>query len=281
MQAYSAPSLFQPHRARQALRDAGDGIIPPLIGVYLGLRSVPIARFIAPMGFDIVWIDWEHTSVNVETITSLVHEVMFMSEGKSIPFVRHAAIGFSLDAGASIVVPQVDTIEQARKIVSAAKFGAKVNSTHSAPPFRLIPGLTDGRCDPTKTLHQNLNEQTAIMIQVEALESIRNLPGRHSYRDCRVSMDLEADISPDHSEPEWIEAIQTVEMTMQKHAPRVGFGGFGMGDDATVLKRTKNKSFVVVGADTLALVGLMGSLSNARKFLPKLENKGLGGSPQD
>jgi 4-hydroxy-2-oxoheptanedioate aldolase len=88
MQAYRAPSLFQPHRARQALRDAHAGKIRPLCGLYLGLSSVPTARFIAPMGFDVVWVDWEHSSCNVETMTTMVHEIMWMSEGRTIPFVR-------------------------------------------------------------------------------------------------------------------------------------------------------------------------------------------------
>ncbi len=71
MAAYRAPSLFQPHRVRQALRDAHEGKIPPMLGLYLGLSSVVNARFIAPLGFDAVWIDWEHSSCNVETMTDV------------------------------------------------------------------------------------------------------------------------------------------------------------------------------------------------------------------
>ena len=71
MQAYRAPSLFQPHRARQAIRDAHAKRIPPLIGYYAGLSSVAITRFLAPLGYDMVWIDWEHTSCGVERITSV------------------------------------------------------------------------------------------------------------------------------------------------------------------------------------------------------------------
>jgi hypothetical protein len=56
MAAYAGPSLFQPHHARKALRDAHNGTIAPLIGMYLGLSSIPTARFIAPFGFDVVWV---------------------------------------------------------------------------------------------------------------------------------------------------------------------------------------------------------------------------------
>lgn len=112
MAAYAAPSLFQPHLARQAIRDAHKKKIPPLLGYYNGLGSLKVTRWLAPIGFDAVWVDWEHSSMNVETMTTVVHEAIFMSQGRTIPFVRvpghdHAAIGYALDAGASIIVPQV------------------------------------------------------------------------------------------------------------------------------------------------------------------------------
>jgi 4-hydroxy-2-oxoheptanedioate aldolase len=71
MAAYAAPSLFQPHNARQAVRDAHAKKIRPLLGVYYGVSSIPVARLLAPFGFDAVWIDWEHTACNIETMTTV------------------------------------------------------------------------------------------------------------------------------------------------------------------------------------------------------------------
>lgn len=71
MAAYRATSLFQPHHAREAIRDAHDGKIAPLTGLYLAFSTVPTARFIAPLGFDAVWIDWEHSACGVETMTTV------------------------------------------------------------------------------------------------------------------------------------------------------------------------------------------------------------------
>lgn len=71
MLAYAPPSLFQPHNARQAIRDAHEKKIPPILCVYYGVSSVPVARLLAPFGFDAVWVDWEHTSCNVETMTTV------------------------------------------------------------------------------------------------------------------------------------------------------------------------------------------------------------------
>lgn len=61
MLAYRAPSLLQPHRFREALRDAHEGRIPPLIGFYCGWSCPPVAKAVAQLGYDVVWIDWEHS----------------------------------------------------------------------------------------------------------------------------------------------------------------------------------------------------------------------------
>lgn len=71
MAAYRAPSLLQPHKARQALRDAYEGKIKPLIGYYHGITTVPTARVMAQLGADIIWVDWEHASCGVETMTTV------------------------------------------------------------------------------------------------------------------------------------------------------------------------------------------------------------------
>ncbi|KAF7876798.1 hypothetical protein EAF04_001881 [Stromatinia cepivora] len=104
----------------------------------------------------------------------MVHNVQFMSEGKSFAIVRvpghdHASIGYALDAGASILVPQVDTVEQAKHIVSSAKFGAVRNGTRSAPPARFLIGISDTTIDPTKSIWENVNNQAALIIQIETL----------------------------------------------------------------------------------------------------------------
>lgn len=71
MQLYRAPSLLQPHRARQALKDAHNGVIPPLVGIYLMWASPPVAKMAAQFGYDFAWIDWEHAAMNVETMTQV------------------------------------------------------------------------------------------------------------------------------------------------------------------------------------------------------------------
>ncbi|MCJ1379507.1 hypothetical protein MMC17_002608 [Xylographa soralifera] len=293
MAAYRSPSLFQPHRAREALRDASSGKIAPLIGLYLGLSTVPTARFVAPMGYDMIWVDWEHSSCGVETMTTMVHEIMFMSEGKTIPFVRvpghdHAAIGYALDAGASLVIPQIETVAQAQHVLSASKFGTHSRGTRSAPPFRLIPGLTDIGHDATHPLgiHANNNAAAAVMIQIETLEGVRNLDSILTEvqgidavwlgtLDLRVSMNLPANGGMGGAEQEWLDAVKLYDDTMDRH-PEVAKAGFAMAAMPNFEEMLKGKALVMMAADVMALMGLMSSLQSGREVLKPLK-KGVKG----
>ncbi|ESZ92892.1 hypothetical protein SBOR_6720 [Sclerotinia borealis F-4128] len=265
--AYRAPSLLQPHRARDAIRDAHDGKIAPLIGFFIGLPSPPIAKVAAQLGYDCVWIDWEHTSMSVETMTQMVQDVQFMSEGKSFAIVRvpghdHANIGYALDAGASILVPQVGTVEEAKAIVSAAKFGAVRNGTRSAPPARFLMGISDTSIDPTKSIWENVNNQAAIIIQIETLEAIHNLDailtecGEHidsvwlGSLDARVSMGL-----PNMwgEEKEWTDAVALYESTLAKHDKPSSGMAMGFSLDAK-LAMAGGKSLLISGSDIFPLM---------------------------
>ena len=140
----------------------------------------------------------------------------------SVPGHDHDTIGYALDAGASIMVPQVSTVEEARHIVSAAKVGKAVNGTRSAPPGRWIQGYSDAPVDPSLTLWENLNHQAAIIIQVESEAAVRALDailadplaGPHidavwfGTLDARVSMGLPGFWG---AEPQWLELLGVFE----------------------------------------------------------------------
>ncbi|KAK2764308.1 hypothetical protein FQN54_009000 [Arachnomyces sp. PD_36] len=282
MEAYRAPSLFQPHRARQALRDAHDGKIPRIFAHYFGISSVAVARLVATMGFDAVWIDWEHTACDIETMTTMVHEVMFMSEGKTIPFVRvpghdHASIGYALDAGASIVVPQVNTVAEAQHVVSSAKFGSDVRGTRSGPPFRLIPGITDTALDPTRSIYKNVNDQAAIMIQIETLEGVNNLDDILTQvpdidavwlgtLDLQISMGLNPTMQrAEQKDPEFIKAVEKYNEVCKKHD--IPMGSFGLGTPEQVKSGAANNAFVCVASDVLGIMGQAALLHEAKEMI--------------
>lgn len=197
-----------------------------------------------------------------------------------VPGHDHAAIGFALDAGASIVVPQVETVEQAKHITSAAKFGMKVNGTRSAPPSRWFPGMSDQKVDETLTFHQNLNRQAAIIIQIESLAGMKNLDA--ILTECGDQIDsvwlgsLDARISMDlpgggllGQEPEWVEALAEYEAALAKHNKPASGLAFGPPNMKKALSR--GKSLIVSAADTFALMGALGDLAQLREEFPAMD----------
>lgn len=282
MLAYRAPSLFQPHRTRQAIRDAHNGKIKPLMGLYLGLSSIQTARFMAPMGFDFVWIDWEHSVCGTETMSEMCHQIQFMSEGKTVPFVRlrshdHADVAFAIDTGANIVVPQVNTAEECQHVISAMKFGTDNNGTRSAPPFRLIPGLTDTTIDKSKSIWKNLNDQAAIMIQIETLEGIHNLDDILTKcpevdavwlgtLDARISMNIDVAGFEPSMDQKWLDAVELYNQILLRH--NKPSAGFAMGDSDTIKLMGTGKAMCVVGGDVLGLCAQSEVLVMARDHLP-------------
>lgn len=201
-----------------------------------------------------------------------------------MPGSDHAAIGYALDAGASIVVPQVETVEQAKHICSAAKFGPKSKRTRSGPPFRLVPGYTDTPFDPSRDIHTCLNDQAAIMIQIESELGVRNLDAILTEcpeidvvwmgtMDCRLSMGLaaQAGASVDKwGEPEWHEVKKLFDDTVRKHnKPNAGFAFVSgiMGSPERLRKGAEEFCFIASSGDVMHLMGMADDLKKAREVL--------------
>lgn len=97
----------------------------PSLGIISHLLSAPAIEVLAYTGMDYVLIDLEHSPTGAEHAAQLVG----VAQGAGLaPLVRVDGIERSpilkmLDAGAAgLVVPQLETVEQARKLVSYAKF---------------------------------------------------------------------------------------------------------------------------------------------------------------
>lgn len=97
----------------------------PSLGIISHLLSAPAIEVLAYTGMDYVLIDLEHSPIGAEHAAQLVG----VAQGAGLaPLVRVDGIERSpilkmLDAGAAgLVVPQLETVEQARKLVSYAKY---------------------------------------------------------------------------------------------------------------------------------------------------------------
>ncbi|MGO1975139.1 MAG: HpcH/HpaI aldolase family protein [Propionibacteriaceae bacterium] len=114
------PSSPRPSRFRTAL--AGD---TPVLGTWLKLPAVEVVELVALAGFDFVVIDLEHAPLDLETAFRLIGTALHtgLSPIVRVPNLDAGMAQRMLDAGAEgIMVPHVDTVEQAREAVHATRF---------------------------------------------------------------------------------------------------------------------------------------------------------------
>ncbi|MGN9789041.1 HpcH/HpaI aldolase family protein [Nonomuraea sp. ZG12] len=149
-----------------------NGINGGTLGTWIKLSSPESVEIMAYAGFDFVVIDLEHTTLDLGAAST--HIAMARALGVD-PLVRVPDHGLSviqrvLDAGAAgVVVPHVDTVQQARAVVRATCFPPRGDrgsgGTSRAGRWGLLP-----RADYL----EYGNEQALCVVQLESEVAIRN-----------------------------------------------------------------------------------------------------------
>lgn len=141
-------------------------------GLWLGLGSPVAAELGACAGFDWVLVDGEHGANDYRSVYSQVQAVE--GSGASalvrLPDDNPARIKRYLDMGAqSLLIPMVDTAEQAQKLVSAVRY-----------PPRGIRGLATSitrasRWTQIEDYARQADEQICLIVQAESVTALDNL----------------------------------------------------------------------------------------------------------
>lgn len=77
-----------------------------LFGCVVSFPHTSVVRTVAPLGYDMILIDAQHTAIDPENLVRLVQTANFCSEGSSlavvrVPSVRSDLVTYALDAGMS------------------------------------------------------------------------------------------------------------------------------------------------------------------------------------
>ena len=141
-----------------------------LLGTMVTLPTAASAEILADAGFDWLFVDGEHGPLEIRDILSILQAV-----GHRIPCLVRVAgvdevtIKKVLDLGASgIIVPQVNTPEQARDVVRFARY---------APEGQRGIGLAraHGYGMRFQEYLATANDQVAVIIQAEHAEAVENI----------------------------------------------------------------------------------------------------------
>jgi 2-keto-3-deoxy-L-rhamnonate aldolase RhmA len=172
-----------------------------LIGTLLNFPLPAIAEICAEAGFDWLFLDMEHGALDlhdVERITQAVdHRCPCVVR---VPGNDRAWIGKVLDFGvAGIIVPQVNTAEQAAHAVFAAKY-----------PPQGGRGVGVGRASrygaQLTSYLQTANDETAVIVQIEHRDAVENVEAIASVAGVDALMIGPLDLSGSFGKPAQIDA---------------------------------------------------------------------------
>jgi|YNPMSStandDraft_1061717.scaffolds.fasta_scaffold06966_4 4-hydroxy-2-oxoheptanedioate aldolase len=153
------------NRVKQLLRTG-----QPVIGTWLSLGSIVAARFLARIGFDYLTVDVEHTLAGMETTT---HMLAAIADAGCVPLVRvpagrHDHIKRMLDNGAyGVVVPMVNTPEQAREATLACRYPPRGNRSVGGSVHALNFEATPAE------YYAAADEEILCILQCEHIEAVR------------------------------------------------------------------------------------------------------------
>lgn len=133
-----------------------------------GLNSTHVIDFLGQFGFDAIWIEGEHGPVDFADIPDLTRacDVWGMTSVVRVNQNNPGIIYRTFDVGAQgIVIPHVNTAEEARQVVDSAKF-------HPIG-HRGMFGSRQGYGD-LDYVHK-ANDETLVVVLIEDIEAVNNL----------------------------------------------------------------------------------------------------------
>ena len=149
--------------------DAGELAVGMLVRIMRGVEVAAIAR---SAGFDCLYIDLEHCSFSLETVSqiSIAAAALGVTPLVRVPGKDKGFIGRTLEAGAQgIIVPHVENRAEAEMVVEAARFPpAGDRSLLAINPHTLFRG------GPAAETMRMMDEATMVAGMIESVQAVGN-----------------------------------------------------------------------------------------------------------
>ena len=236
-----------------------------VLGTILSLNSPDVAEILSGIGFDWLFIDAEHSTLDPHHL-----QAIFQVTGDSIPCVvripalDEIAVKKTLDAGAAgLLVPQVNTAEQVEQLVKWGRY-------YPAGSRGLGFGRAQGYGLKVNEYLETANERILLSVQAESEQAVKNIESIVRVQgldavlvgpyDLSASMGLPGQIN----HPDVKAAIQRVADVCKEVGMPVGI--FGLTAEAVKAYIEQGFRFIVAGVDTVMLG------EAARQLLQQLQN---------
>lgn len=251
----------------------------PTFGTWLSMGDLYASRILARMNFAWLTLDIEHSAIDWSQAAMIFAAI---ADAGGVPLARvpkgnHDYIKRVLDAGAwGIVVPMVDTVEQAQIAIRAAKY----------PPFgnrSLGGGMHSMNFDATGPEYfKHANDEILVILQTESPTGVANAEAIYSLPGVDAIFVGPVDLRAQMRAPDGTEATdEEFEAMLQRviaAGKKVGTPtGMHVMDPQTALKRCEQgMQFIAVGSDlrlmsteatnTLKALGIEGTRGEAVRY---------------
>ena len=215
------------------------------------VRGVEIARIAKTAGFDSLYVDMEHSSFSLETTSQICIAAL---EAGVTPFVRVpgvADVQRILDAGAlGIIAPHVQSADQAREYVRAAKYPPLGDRSNAGA----LPHL-QYRSFPAAQAYAALDAATMVIVQFESGQAIEKADEIVAVEGVDMVLigtnDLLADwgLPGQYDHPRVREAYQKTIAACRRHGKHVAVGGFATRPDLAAEYVRMGARYVSTGTD--------------------------------
>jgi len=228
----------------------------PTFGSWLQIGAYPaIAEILAIAGFEWLAVDCEHSDIAVEGFTDLARG---MAGHGCLPLARvrendTLAIRQMLDAGAmGVIVPLVNTAEEAKKAVAAAKY-----------PPQGVRGFCFSRMNrygvDFEAYAREANDNIAVVVMIESKQAVENIDAILDVEGVDGVLIGPYDLSGSYGLPGKLEdprvtgAVQTVLEACEAHHKSAGMHLVQPTPDAILDLVERGFTFLALGVDMIFL----------------------------
>lgn len=231
----------------------------PVIGIFQSFDSPELIELFGITGYDFLVLDTEHGTLSPGGSEHLIRAIQYanLTPFIRIPNFERSSVLKALDRGAmGILVPMVESKEDAEKIVSLAKY-YPMGTRGLALSTRVANyGIN---IDPKKQIEMS-NSETLVIIQIETEEAVKNLDEILQVEGVDMIFVGPSDLAQSlgypgqNSNPEVQETINNIIEKSVKAGKYVGI--FEGNVDATKKWIEKGVNFIACGAPAIIAKGM-------------------------
>lgn len=232
---------------KRALRDG-----KPTFGTWLSLGDLFATRILARMDFAWLTLDMEHCAIDWSQAAMIFATI---ADAGGVPLARvpkgnHDYIKRTLDAGAwGIVVPMVDTVEQAKTAIAAAKYPPIGNRS-------LGGGMHSLNFDGTSAEYfARANDEILVILQTESPIGVANAEAIYSLPGVDAIFVGPVDLRAQMRKPDGTEATDEAFEAMLQRVIAIGkktgtpTGMHVMDPQAALRRAEQGMQFIAVGSE--------------------------------